>query len=140
MVSIPAPEVAEPEPKDSNTFSREFRVALYNYVCAYDDWCDAEGEYNESLPEDKQKEFVKNYQIEINKLLRSILDLEDAMLKDDHKTAEKILGGMKAVLAQADVRRRNGLCELGSPCSSGWRSAQLCARSSKALPRGGGLS
>lgn len=49
------------------------------------------------LPEDKQKEFVKNYQIEINKLLRSILDLEDAMLKDDHKTAEKILGGMKAI-------------------------------------------
>ena len=57
VVSIPAPKVAEPEPKDNNTFSREFRVALYNYVCAYDDWCDAEGEYNESLPEDKQKEF-----------------------------------------------------------------------------------
>jgi len=46
------------------------------------------------LPEDKQKEFVKNYQIEINKLLRSILDLEDAMLKGDHKAAEKILDDM----------------------------------------------
>jgi len=48
-------------------------------------------------PEDKQAEFVKNYQIEVNKVLRSILDLEDAMLKGDHKAAEKILGGMKAM-------------------------------------------
>lgn len=46
-------------------------------------------------PEDKREEFVKNYQIEVNKVIRNLLDLEDAMLKGDHKAAAKILGGFK---------------------------------------------
>ena len=42
-------------------------------------------------PEDKRADFIKSYQIEMNKVLRGILDLEDALLADDLKAAEKVM-------------------------------------------------
>jgi len=47
IVSIPMPKVKEEvEPPASNNFPKEFREALYNYSCAYEDWCDAEGSFS----------------------------------------------------------------------------------------------
>ena len=47
IVSIPTPKVKEEvEPPASNNFPKEFREALYNYSCAHDDWCDAEGSFS----------------------------------------------------------------------------------------------
>lgn len=49
------------------------------------------------LPEDQQAEFVKNYKIEINKALRGVLDLEDAVLNKDMKKAEEALKALYAM-------------------------------------------
>ncbi|KAL3766210.1 hypothetical protein ACHAW5_002556 [Stephanodiscus triporus] len=57
VVAIPTPKVKEAVEFRRNNFSREFRVALHSYSCAYDDWCDAEGKYNETLPAVKRKQF-----------------------------------------------------------------------------------
>lgn len=56
VVNVPGPKVKEPEIRENN-FPKEFKEALYSYACSYDDWCVAEGEYNESLPKPKQKPF-----------------------------------------------------------------------------------
>lgn len=42
VVSVPGPKVKEPEIRENN-FPKEFKEALYNYACSYDDWCVAEG-------------------------------------------------------------------------------------------------
>lgn len=78
-------------------------------------------------PEAKQKDFVKNYQIEVNKVLRSILDIEDAMLNGDHKVAEKILGGLKAIEKAGHKvfkpRRRRG-SKIGGNTAGGGKQPQ----------------
>mmetsp|Transcript_53342 Transcript_53342/g.113316 ORF Transcript_53342/g.113316 Transcript_53342/m.113316 type:complete len:850 (+) Transcript_53342:82-2631(+) len=56
VVSVPAPKVTEPELRENN-FSKEFKEALYQYANAFDDYCVAEGEHNESLPASKRKPF-----------------------------------------------------------------------------------
>ncbi|KAL7538754.1 hypothetical protein ACHAXR_008777 [Thalassiosira sp. AJA248-18] len=56
VVSVPVPKVKEPEIRENN-FPKEFKEALYNYASAYDDWCVAEGEHNDSLPAAKRKQF-----------------------------------------------------------------------------------
>lgn len=43
VVSVPAPRVKEPVEVRENNFPKEFKEALYNYSCAFDDWCGAEG-------------------------------------------------------------------------------------------------
>ena len=48
-------------------------------------------------PEDKQADFVRAYQVEINKAMRGILDLEDAMLGKDYKAAAKALAALKDI-------------------------------------------
>ncbi|KAL3823755.1 hypothetical protein ACHAXA_004848, partial [Cyclostephanos tholiformis] len=57
VVSVPTPKVKEPVDFRENNFPREFREALHSYSCAYDDWCDAEGKYNEILPAYMRKQF-----------------------------------------------------------------------------------
>lgn len=47
-------------------------------------------------PKDKQAEFVKNYRLAMNKMIRSMLDLEDALLNKDYKAAEKAVDEMVA--------------------------------------------
>mmetsp|Transcript_43589 Transcript_43589/g.74420 ORF Transcript_43589/g.74420 Transcript_43589/m.74420 type:complete len:239 (+) Transcript_43589:933-1649(+) len=59
VVSVPAPKVKEAEIKENN-FPKEFKEALHHYSCAYDDWCVAEGELNDSLPAKKRKQFKTN--------------------------------------------------------------------------------
>lgn len=79
-------------------------------------------------PEGKQKQFVKNFQIEINKVLRNILDLEDAMLNGDNKAAEKILGGMKDIEKAGHKvfkpRRRRGGAKIGGNTAGGGKQPQ----------------
>ncbi|MFT4512574.1 MAG: hypothetical protein ACI89X_002961 [Planctomycetota bacterium] len=48
-------------------------------------------------PKEKQAAFVIAYQVEINKALRGILDLEDAMLTKDFKAAEAAMKALKAM-------------------------------------------
>lgn len=48
-------------------------------------------------PEDKRAEFIKSYQVEMNKVLRGILDLEDALLANDLKAAEKVMKTFSAM-------------------------------------------
>ena len=48
-------------------------------------------------PKEKQAEFVKNYQVGINKALRGLLDLEDAMLNKDYKAVEAAMKELKAI-------------------------------------------
>lgn len=48
-------------------------------------------------PKEKQAAFVIAYQVEINKALRGILDLEDAMLTKDLKAAEAAMKALKAM-------------------------------------------
>ena len=57
-VTIPLPKVKE-ETKD-NKLSKAFKDAVYNYSTAFDEWCDAEGEHNQSLEKSKRKEFKPN--------------------------------------------------------------------------------
>ncbi|KAL7441582.1 hypothetical protein ACHAXH_010015 [Discostella pseudostelligera] len=57
VVSIPAPKVTEPVVVRENNFTQAFREALSNYSDAFDEWCNAEGEHNDSLPADKRKQF-----------------------------------------------------------------------------------
>ena len=57
-VTIPMPKVKE-ETKD-NKLSKAFKDAVYNYSTAFDEWCDAEGEHNQSLEKSKRKEFKPN--------------------------------------------------------------------------------
>ena len=75
------------------------------------------------LPKEKQKDFVKNYQIEINKLLRNILDLEDAMLTGDHKAAEQVLASMKDIKKAGHKvfkpRRRRAARKIGGNTAGG---------------------
>lgn len=47
-------------------------------------------------PKDKQAEFVKNYRLAMNKMIRAMLDLEDALLNKDYKAAEKAVDDMVA--------------------------------------------
>jgi len=47
-------------------------------------------------PKDKQDEFVRDYRIAMNKMIRSMLDLEDALLQGDRKAAEKAVDDMVA--------------------------------------------
>ena len=48
-------------------------------------------------PEEKRADFIKSYQIEMNKVLRGILDLEDALLANDLKAAEKAMKAFSAM-------------------------------------------
>jgi hypothetical protein len=48
-------------------------------------------------PKEKQAEFILAYQVEINKALRGVLDLEDAMLTKDYKAAEAAMTALKAM-------------------------------------------
>ena len=50
----------------------------------------------EQQPKDKQREFVRDYRIAMNKMIRSMLDLEDALLNGDWKAAEKAVDDMVA--------------------------------------------
>ncbi|MFN3244148.1 MAG: hypothetical protein ACE37K_21755 [Planctomycetota bacterium] len=50
----------------------------------------------EQQPKEKQAEFVRNYRLAMNKMLRSMLDLEDALLNKDYKAAEKAVDEMVA--------------------------------------------
>lgn len=59
VVSVPGPKVKAPELRENN-FAKEFKEALYNFACSYDDWCAAEGEHNDSLPASKRKQFKPN--------------------------------------------------------------------------------
>jgi len=58
IVSVPAPKVNDDEKqeKKENNLPRELKEALFDYSNAYDNWTDAEYEYQETLPEDKTKE------------------------------------------------------------------------------------
>lgn len=47
-------------------------------------------------PKDKQSEFVRDYRLAMNKMIRSMLDLEDALLTRDWKAAEKAVDDMVA--------------------------------------------
>lgn len=49
------------------------------------------------LPKEKQAEFVLAYQVEINKALRGVLDLEDAMLTKDYKAGKAAITALKAM-------------------------------------------
>jgi hypothetical protein len=51
----------------------------------------------ERQPKEKQAEFLLAYQVEINKALRGVLDLEDAMLMKDYKAAAKAVEALKAI-------------------------------------------
>ena len=42
VVSVPAPKVKAPEPREKN-FRKEFKEALHDYSGAFDEWCVAEG-------------------------------------------------------------------------------------------------
>jgi len=48
-------------------------------------------------PEDKRADYVRDFRIEINKLIRRVLDLEDALLKKDWKGATKVLDEIEKV-------------------------------------------
>ena len=47
-------------------------------------------------PQDKQKAFVRDYRIAMNRMIRSALDLEDALLQGDKKAAQKAVDDMVA--------------------------------------------
>lgn len=46
-------------------------------------------------PEEKRAEYVRDYKIGINKTIRLMLDLEDALLQKKWKEAEKVLGELE---------------------------------------------
>ena len=48
--------------KKDNVFPKELKDALLNYSNAYDDYCLAEQEYNETLPPSKRKSFKASSQ------------------------------------------------------------------------------
>ena len=50
----------------------------------------------EEQPEEKRAEFVRDYRIAINAMIRSVLDLEDALLKKDFKAASKVVEELEA--------------------------------------------
>ena len=50
----------------------------------------------EQQPKERREEFVRNYRLAINKLLRAALDLEDALLQKDYEAAEKAVDDMLA--------------------------------------------
>ena len=45
----------------------------------------------EQQPADKRAAFLRGYKIEINKTIRLVLDLEDALLQQDYKQATKLM-------------------------------------------------
>ncbi len=47
-------------------------------------------------PKDKQEEFVRSYRLAMNKMIRSMLDLEDALLNKDYEAAQKAVDDMVA--------------------------------------------
>ncbi|MCA8953513.1 MAG: hypothetical protein KDE27_28635 [Planctomycetes bacterium] len=47
-------------------------------------------------PEEKRDEFVRAYRVAINKTMRSVLDLEDALVLGDHEAAAKALAALEA--------------------------------------------
>jgi len=47
-------------------------------------------------PEDKRAEFVRSYRLAMNKMIRSMLDLEDALLNKDYEAAQKAVDDMVA--------------------------------------------
>jgi hypothetical protein len=49
----------------------------------------------ERQPEGERAAFVKDYRLQINKTMRGLLDLEDALLGEDWKAAEKVLGELQ---------------------------------------------
>jgi hypothetical protein len=49
----------------------------------------------EQQPESERAAFVKAYRLQINKAMRGLLDLEDALLAADWKAAEKVLGELQ---------------------------------------------
>ncbi|MCK5941907.1 MAG: hypothetical protein KAI24_08075 [Planctomycetes bacterium] len=50
----------------------------------------------EQQPKDKRAEFVRNYRLAMNKMLRAMLDLEDALLTKDYEAAQKAVDAMVA--------------------------------------------
>lgn len=46
-------------------------------------------------PEEKRADYVRDYKVGINKTIRLMLDLEDALLQKDWKAAEKALGELE---------------------------------------------
>mmetsp|Transcript_11560 Transcript_11560/g.21859 ORF Transcript_11560/g.21859 Transcript_11560/m.21859 type:complete len:238 (+) Transcript_11560:817-1530(+) len=59
VVSVPGPKVTAPDLRENN-FAKEFKEALYIFAGVFDDWCVAEGEYNQSLSTIKRKPFKAN--------------------------------------------------------------------------------
>jgi len=59
VVSVPGPKVTAPDLRENN-FPKEFKEALYIFAGVFDDWCVAEGEYNQSLSLIKRKPFKAN--------------------------------------------------------------------------------
>ena len=49
----------------------------------------------EQQPEGERAAFVKAYRLQINKTMRGLLDLEDALLAADWQAAEKVLGELQ---------------------------------------------
>jgi soluble cytochrome b562 len=47
-------------------------------------------------PKEQQAAFVRAYRIAVNKMIRSMLDLEDALLQGDNKAAQKAVDDMVA--------------------------------------------